>query len=210
MSTSYLEISDESKQAARRFSYVIAIVINVAMLVIVQNILEWGWPPFLTDEFAEVVPWISFSLIASIVVNVIYQFDDSHTVKSMGQIGVNLISVWVTYTVLTVFPFDFSGLRLQLGSRGESRTGHCDSRSRYRRPRRGDQAGLVLVGPEPGRLAAAMATPSEGCKRLGKAGRGAERLRRRATTQLGRLTVHPQHGSDVVFEAYNMDVEAGD
>ena len=77
MSTSYLEISDESKQAARRFSYVIAIVINVAMLVIVQNILEWGWPPFLTDEFAEVVPWISFSLIASIVVNVIYQFDDS-------------------------------------------------------------------------------------------------------------------------------------
>lgn len=108
MSTSYLEISDESKQAARRVGYVIAIVINVAMLVIVQNVLEWGWPAFLTDEFVDVVPWISLSLIASIVVNVIYQFDDSPTVKSIGQIGVNLISVWVTYTVLTVFPFDFS------------------------------------------------------------------------------------------------------
>ena len=81
----------------------IAIVINVAMLVIVQNILDWGWPAFLTDEFVEVVPWISLSLIASIVVNVIYQVDDSQTVKSVGQIGVNSISVWVTYTVLRSF-----------------------------------------------------------------------------------------------------------
>jgi hypothetical protein len=35
-------------------------------------------------------------------------------------------------------------------------------------------------------------------------------LRRRATTLLGRLTVHRQHGSDLVFEAYNMDIEAAD
>ena len=108
MSTSQIEISPDSRQAARRLGYVIAIVINVAMLVIVQNVLDWGWPAFLTDEFVDVVPWISLSLIASIVVNVIYQVDDSQTVKSVGQIGVNLISVWVTYTVLTVFPFDFS------------------------------------------------------------------------------------------------------
>ncbi|HEX2404606.1 MAG TPA: hypothetical protein VHM29_07880 [Acidimicrobiia bacterium] len=109
MSTSHIEISPDSKEAARRVGYVISIVINVAMLVIVQNLLEWGWLPFLTDEFAEVVPWISLSLIASIVVNIIYQIDDSQIVKSVGQIAVNLISVWVTYTILTVFPFDFSG-----------------------------------------------------------------------------------------------------
>ncbi|MET0697923.1 MAG: hypothetical protein ABWZ58_10895 [Acidimicrobiia bacterium] len=109
MSTSHMEISPDTKKGARRASYVIAIVINVAMLVIVQNLVEWGWPAFLTAEFAEVVPWISFSLIASIVANIIYQIDDSQTVKSVGQIAVNLISMWVTYTVLTVFPFDFSG-----------------------------------------------------------------------------------------------------
>lgn len=108
MSTSHIDISPDSTRTARRFGYVISIVINVAMLVIVQNLLEWGWLPFLTDEFAEVVPWISFSLIASIVANIIYQLDDSQIVKSMGRIAVNLISVWVTYTVLTVFPFDFS------------------------------------------------------------------------------------------------------
>ena len=109
MSGTHVEISPDSKKATRKASYVIAIVINVAMLVLVQNLLEWGWPPFLTDEFAEVVPWISFSLIASIIANIIYQVDDSQIVKSVGQLVVNLISVWVTYTVLTVFPFDFSG-----------------------------------------------------------------------------------------------------
>jgi len=108
MSTSLVEISPDSKKAARRFGYVLSIVINVAMLVIVQNLLEWGWPAFLTAEFAEVVPWISLSLVASIVANIIYQIDDSQIVKSVGQIAVNLISVWVTYTVLRVFPFDFS------------------------------------------------------------------------------------------------------
>jgi hypothetical protein len=85
MSTSHTEISPASKKAARNVGYVISVAVNVAMLVIVQNLLEWGWLPFLTDEFADVVPWISFSLIASIVANIIYQVDDSQIVKSVGQ-----------------------------------------------------------------------------------------------------------------------------
>ncbi len=108
MSTSHIEMSPDAK-AARRVGYLISIAINVAMLVIVQNLLEWGWLPFLTDEFADVVPWISLSLVASIVANIIYQIDDSLIVKSVGQIADNMISVWATYTVLTIFPFDFSG-----------------------------------------------------------------------------------------------------
>src|SRR5699024_8496910 len=105
MSTRTTDRSPEIAQSARRVGYVISIAINVAMLIIVQNLLGWGWLPFLTADFAEVVPWISLSLIASIVVNVVYQLDDSQIVKSAGQIGVNLISIWVTYTILTVFPF---------------------------------------------------------------------------------------------------------
>ena len=54
------------------------------------------------------VPWISFSLIVSIAANLVYQVDDSPTVKSLGQIVVNLISIQVTFVMLTVFPFDFS------------------------------------------------------------------------------------------------------
>ncbi|HEY4607046.1 MAG TPA: hypothetical protein VIH55_05305, partial [Acidimicrobiia bacterium] len=35
-------------------------------------------------------------------------------------------------------------------------------------------------------------------------------VRRRVTTLLGRLTRHRQHGSDLVYEAYNVDISAAD
>ena len=104
MPATSIDVSPELKQSAKRFGYVVAIVINLVMLFVVQNILEWGWLPFLTEEFAEVVPWISFSLIVSIAANLVYQMDDSPTVKSLGQIVVNLISIQVTFVMLTVFP----------------------------------------------------------------------------------------------------------
>jgi uncharacterized membrane protein SirB2 len=108
MSSTHIVIAPELKATGRRFGYGIAVVINLVMLVIVQNVVEWGWPSFLTEEFAEVVPWISTSLLVSIAANLIYQFDDSPAVKSTGQILVNLVSIAVTYVVLRVFPFDFS------------------------------------------------------------------------------------------------------
>jgi len=108
MSTRQVDVSPELRKTGRRFGYGVAIVINIAMLIVVQNIVAWGWLPFLTDEFAEVVPWISLSLSISILANIIYELNDSPPVKSAGQVVVNVISVLVTYQIFTVFPFDFS------------------------------------------------------------------------------------------------------
>ncbi len=108
MTGTRVDISPETKRAARRFGYSVAIVVNLIMLIVVRNVLDWGWVPFLTSEFSEVVPWISLSLIASIVVNVIYHFDDRPTVRSTGQILVNLIGIFVSYQLIQVFPFDFA------------------------------------------------------------------------------------------------------
>ena len=104
MPNTAIDVSPELKQSAKRFGYVIAIGINLVMFFVVQNILEWGWLPFLTEEFAEVVPWISFSLIVSIAANLVYQVDDSPTVKSLGQIVVNLISIHKTVIRVEVPP----------------------------------------------------------------------------------------------------------
>lgn len=109
MSVAHIGLSPELKRTGRRFGYGVAIVINAAMLITVQYILDWGWLPFLTEEFAVLIPWISLSLIASILANFVYEFDDSQFVKSTGQILVNLISIFVTYQIYQVFPFDFSG-----------------------------------------------------------------------------------------------------
>lgn len=109
MSSINIDVPSGLKKAGVRLGYAIAVVINAVMLVTLQYILDWGWLPFLTEEFAELVPWISFSLTLSIVANLVYQFDDTRTVKSTGQILVNLVSILVSYQLVTVFPFDFAG-----------------------------------------------------------------------------------------------------
>jgi hypothetical protein len=103
-----IDVPPDLRRAGRRFGYGVAIAVNIAMLIVVQNILDWGWLPFLTDEFADVVPWVSLGLAATIVANLVYQFNDTPVVKSTGQILTNLISIFVTYQVFVAFPFDFS------------------------------------------------------------------------------------------------------
>lgn len=108
MSAIRVEPSPALGHSGKRIGYSIAIVINLAMLVAIQNLLGWGWLPFLTSEFAEAVPWISIVLVVSIVTNLIYQLDDSRAVKAVGQIMINTVSAFATYVVLRIFPFDFS------------------------------------------------------------------------------------------------------
>jgi len=108
MTVSHLDVSPQVKRAGRRVGYGVAVVVNLVMLVAVQFILDWGWLPFLTDEFRTLIPWISLSLLVSILANLVYQFNDTPVVKSTGQILSNLISLFVTYQIYQVFPFDFS------------------------------------------------------------------------------------------------------
>ena len=42
--------------AARRFGYLVAIGVNLVLLYVVNNLLEWGVPEFLTDDFERVLP----------------------------------------------------------------------------------------------------------------------------------------------------------
>ena len=94
---------------ARRSGYVIAIAVNVVMLYVVNNLLAWNILPFLTDDFGRVLWLIDISLLATILVNFIYLAYDQSWFRSLGQIGLNLISLVVAVRMYQVFPFDFSG-----------------------------------------------------------------------------------------------------
>ncbi len=94
--------------ATRRFGYSVAIVINAGLLVVVNNVLAWGWFPWLTDDLEQVLPLISLQLVAGILINVAYLFYDKARFKSASQILVNLIGLGATVRTLQVFPFDFS------------------------------------------------------------------------------------------------------
>lgn len=108
MQTMQSDAPTDLRRTGRRFGYGVAIAVNVVMLFVVQNILDWGWFSFLTEEFSDVVPWISLSLGISILVNAVYLVDDRRVVKSTGQILINLVNIGVSYLILQVFPFDFS------------------------------------------------------------------------------------------------------
>lgn len=98
----------EVRRVGRKGGYVIAALVNLAGLFIVQNILGWGILAFLTEDFRRIVPWISFSLTVSIAANLIFLANDEQPLKSTFQIGLNLISLLVTYQLIQVFPFDYS------------------------------------------------------------------------------------------------------
>lgn len=94
--------------AGKRFGYAIAAAINGALVFVVHNLLAWDVAPFLTNDFERVVPIITVSLVATVVVNVIYVGYDRGWFKSLSQIGLLGISIAATVRMYEVFPFDFS------------------------------------------------------------------------------------------------------
>lgn len=93
---------------ARRTGYGIAVLVNVVLLVIVNNVLAWGWFSWLTDDFELVLPLINLSLLATILVNIAYIAYDAAWFKSLCEIGLLAISITVAVRTFRVFPFDFS------------------------------------------------------------------------------------------------------
>ena len=94
--------------ATRRFGYMVAILVNVALLIAANNLLAWDIFPFLTNDFERVLPILNVSLGAAIAVNLIYLGFDAAWFKSLTQIGLLAISLVVTVRLYQVFPFDFS------------------------------------------------------------------------------------------------------
>jgi hypothetical protein len=108
MQTAEMPRTDELKRVGRRFGFGIAIVVNAVLLYVVQNLTSWDVLPFLTTEFDSLVPWISLSLIVSIVAYLLYMVNDDYRLRSVGDMVTNLVSLVVTWRIFQVFPFDFS------------------------------------------------------------------------------------------------------
>jgi len=108
MSTSQKAERRRPSKGTRRFGYGISIVVQVALLILVNNLVAWDIAPFITDEFNNLVPYINVSLAASMVVNVVYFAFDARWFKSFTQAILNVISLVVIVQSYRIFPFDFS------------------------------------------------------------------------------------------------------
>jgi hypothetical protein len=109
------------KRPARRAGYAVAAAVNVVLLIVVHNLLDWGWPSFLTEDFGRIIPLIDLSLGATALVNVAYMTYDPPRFKGAAQALLGVISLAVAIRTWVVFPFEFTGtdwtwlVRLVLG-----------------------------------------------------------------------------------------------
>jgi hypothetical protein len=103
------EPTDRRPPAGRRVGYVIAIAVNAVMLWLVHQLLGWGWPGFLTDDFDAVVPWLSVSFGAGIVANACFISRDRGWFRSLADLTTAAIGLLVSVQMWKVFPFDFAG-----------------------------------------------------------------------------------------------------
>ncbi len=92
----------------RKTSYTAAVVVNLVMLFVINNLLDWDWFRFLTADFGPLLWLINVSLVATILINLVWLGYDPVWFRSLSQIGLNLISALVTVRMYQVFPFDFS------------------------------------------------------------------------------------------------------
>lgn len=92
---------------ARQVGYGIAIVINVILIWVVTNLLEWDLLPFLTEDFSEVVPFMVTSLLIGAFVNAMYVAYDSRLVRRLGDVVTSTASLIVIVKLFGVFPFEF-------------------------------------------------------------------------------------------------------
>jgi hypothetical protein len=99
---------ERAPSAGRRIGYVVAIAVNVAGLIVVNNVLDWGWFPWLTEDFGDILPILNVSLAASIAANAAYLAFDPRWFKAIAELALLSISLAVTIRMLQVFPFDFS------------------------------------------------------------------------------------------------------
>lgn len=99
---------DLDPTASNRAGYAFAMVVNGGLLYVVHHLLGWGWPDFLTEDFEQLLPLLTFSFIASIVVNAVFFVSSDVVTKSIGDFLTSSIAFVVGIRTLQIFPFDFS------------------------------------------------------------------------------------------------------
>lgn len=101
-------IAESVGRGAKKFGYLLAAAVNVVLLWVAHQLLDWEWPGFLTPDFDDLLPILTFSFVASIVVNLVYAWNDAHPIKPLGEMITAAIGFAVAVRAWRVFPFDFS------------------------------------------------------------------------------------------------------
>jgi hypothetical protein len=97
------------RPAGRRIGYLIAVVVNAALLFVLNGQPGWQDVPFLTSATSQVLGLVNLSLAVGLAVNLVYLAYDPPWLKSLGDLLTAAISLAVAIRMWQVFPFAFHG-----------------------------------------------------------------------------------------------------
>ena len=93
----------------RRVGYVVAVLVNAAVLYAVNVWPGWQALPFLTQDMRLVLGLVNASMLVSIVANMAYFAADPRWLKALWDIATTAVGIAALVRMWQVFPFDFSG-----------------------------------------------------------------------------------------------------
>ena len=87
-----------------RSGFIAAIIINVIIYFIVNNLLNWNLS-FISPTFVEVLGILNLLIISTILINFIFLFYQPSWFRNMLHVITDILSIIMLYTFLRVFPF---------------------------------------------------------------------------------------------------------
>lgn len=93
--------------SVRRVGYGLAIAVNAVMLYVVHNLLAWGFPTFLTDEWELVLPVLTASIVVTIGANLALIAYDARWFRLATNAVSGAFGLAVVLRMRAVFPFGF-------------------------------------------------------------------------------------------------------
>lgn len=99
-------------KASRISGYLANVIIHSVMLYVANNLLNWG-AQFILPTWADVLGIVRFSFILSIVAYATFIFYDKRGYYYLLRTALDVVSICVSYRLVTVFPFDFYGFYRQ-------------------------------------------------------------------------------------------------
>ena len=102
-------VSKRPVTAARRAGYVVAVLVNAAILYSVNLWPGWQALPFLTDDVSLVLGVVNASILVNVVANMVYVAADPRWLKALGDVLTIGVGLAALLQIWRVFPFDFTG-----------------------------------------------------------------------------------------------------
>lgn len=98
-------LQNKMPSAAKQFGYIVAIAVNIALIYIANNLLNWN-VSFLTKDFVQCLWAINLSLGVTIFVNFIFIFFDRKWFKNLMEAFGNVFAFISGFIFWRVFPLN--------------------------------------------------------------------------------------------------------